>query len=35
MVLVLGPFSLKRFVGRFGCVGVSDVFGTELRCQKG
>ena len=27
--------SLKRFIGLFGCVGVSDVFGTVLRCQKG
>lgn len=28
-------FFLKRFIGRFGCVVVSDVFGTVLRCQKG
>lgn len=31
-------FFLKRFIGRFGCVGVrkvSDVFGVVLRCQKG
>lgn len=28
-------FFLKRFIGRFGCVVVSDVFGIVLRCQKG
>lgn len=26
---------LKRFIGLFGRVVVSDVFGTVLRCQKG
>ena len=28
-------FFLKRFIGRSGCVVVSDVFGIVLRCQKG
>ena len=28
-------FFLKRFIGLFGCVVASDVFGTGLLCQKG
>ena len=28
-------FFLKRFVGLFGCVVVSDVFGIVIWCQKG
>ena len=31
-------FSLKRFIGRSGCVGgrkVADVFGVVIWCQKG